>query len=86
MSVMVEGNTDLELIMDLDFEFEQPCDQYDECDNPAEWKATTGCCGQVLFFCTPCREEVLTFDENYTGGAKCLRCGKQNINVHWEKL
>lgn len=85
MTVM-NADTDLELIMDLDFEYEQPCEQYDDCENAAEWKATTGCCGLITFFCTPCKEEVLTFPKRFKGGIKCIRCDKQNVNVHWEHL
>lgn len=60
---------DIETITHLDFDSAIVCDGvkvgwavqpgwYDEdaCENPAEFKAVRGCCGQVEFLCSPCIE------------------------------
>lgn len=71
-----EQDEDFMLVMD--FEFEIPCDDIinaKSCDQPAEHKMVTSCCGHMYFVCTDCLidiKRILKEDEGQR--LKCSTC------------
>lgn len=56
-------DTEEDIIELMDFDYEVPCDSYDDdgsaCANPAEWRIILSCCGRVALMCDPHYQGIL---------------------------
>ena len=85
MSVVLDN--DLELITDLDFDVEEPCEQQrPECDDSAEWKLYLSCCGIPYYFCNNHKVKNMELFERDTI-VHCKKCEALNVTLlHVERI
>lgn len=71
---------DFELIMHLDFDIEEPCEQ-DSCDKAATWKLHLTCCGNPYYFCDghKDRNEYLLVATRFE--MHCRKCNTQPTSL-----
>lgn len=70
-------DTTLENIEALDFEFELPCD-IKGCENVAEYKGITKCCGGTIFMCQEHVDDMMQYSEQ-GGRWFCEYCDTKDI-------
>lgn len=72
-------NADTSTIEHLDFEPQEPCDNWDwsGCQKNATWRATHTCCGDTYPLCGPCKEDAERFLAH--GSCRCKTCGAPNL-------
>lgn len=85
MSVVLDN--DLELIMDLDFDVEDPCEQkHPECDKSAQWKLYPSCCGKPYYFCDSHKAKNMQLFESGSN-VHCRKCDAYDISLlHVERI
>ena len=78
---MTEVLPEIEIIEAHDFGV--PCKPASgDCGREAEWVWVKACCGEVIFFCSPCKDHALKEVAARAGiewMCKCIFCHKSNV-------
>ena len=83
------GETDIDLTLLFDFEFELKCEAMNkDCPNTAEWKWTLKCCGATVLLCEDCHQKSLECRAAYSLSicGFCNTEGDASQLFKWERI
>lgn len=71
------------LRVDVDLSKDVPCD-WDDCDQPAEWRASVPCCSFTTNHCDP--HKVEQDAHSASRSVRCAQCRCPNPPISWRPL